>query len=253
MLHVETLGDGPELVLIHGWSMHGDVCRGLAERLAPCFRVHLPDLPGHGRSRGLAFPDLRELAVALGDRFPEARRVCGWSLGAQVALRWALDRPQQVARLALISATPRFAAADRWDVGTTMGSLEAFAHELHKDYPGTLDRFIALQAAGSGSPRAVLAAFRERLASAQRPDPEALDAGLAILAENDMRDEAQNIIQPTLVIHGELDAVTPWRAGAWLAQALPHGKFMLIEGAGHAPFVSHEAECAHALSQHFHD
>ncbi|HRA24442.1 MAG TPA: alpha/beta fold hydrolase, partial [Usitatibacteraceae bacterium] len=49
-LHVELAGQGPDLVLLHGWGLHGGVWQGLARELAPAFRLHLVDLPGHGHS-----------------------------------------------------------------------------------------------------------------------------------------------------------------------------------------------------------
>ncbi|HEY0722138.1 MAG TPA: alpha/beta fold hydrolase, partial [Gammaproteobacteria bacterium] len=49
-LHIEVRGTGPDLVLLHGWGLHGGLFRSLADRLAPHFRLHLVDLPGHGRS-----------------------------------------------------------------------------------------------------------------------------------------------------------------------------------------------------------
>lgn len=252
-LHVETLGDGPDLVLIHGWSMHGEVCHGLAERLAARFRVHVPDLPGHGRSRGERLPELAQLAAGLADLFPTATHLCGWSLGALVAIRWALDRPTQVRRLALIAATPRFPAGEGWEAGSAIGDLEAFARALHADYRGTLERFIALQAMGSPAPRKVVADFRRRLAHAAAPDLDALDAGLRILATTDLRSELAGLRQPALLLHGERDAVVPAAAAQWLLQALPNGRLIVVPAAGHGPFVSHEAECAGALLEHFHD
>ena len=252
-LHVETLGEGPELVLVHGWSMHGEVCHGLAERLAARFRVHVPDLPGHGRSRGERLPELAQLAAGLADLFPTATHLCGWSLGALVAMRWALDRPTQVRRLALIAATPRFPAGEGWEAGSAIGDLEAFARALHADYRGTLERFIALQAMGSPAPRKVVADFRRRLAHAAAPDIDALDAGLRILANTDLRSEVGALAQPTLLLHGERDAVVPEAAAEWLVQTLPNGHLTVIPAAGHGPFVSQEAECARALLEHFDD
>ena len=51
-MHIEAHGSGPDLVLIHGWAMHGGVFAGLLERLGARFRVHVVDLPGHGLARG---------------------------------------------------------------------------------------------------------------------------------------------------------------------------------------------------------
>ena len=55
-LHVEVVGKGPPLVLLHGWAMHGGAFAPLAERLAPRFTLHLVDLPGHGFSRDSGVP-----------------------------------------------------------------------------------------------------------------------------------------------------------------------------------------------------
>ena len=50
-MHIETVGQGPDLVLIHGWALHGGVFAPLVARLSGRFRLHLVDLPGHGHSR----------------------------------------------------------------------------------------------------------------------------------------------------------------------------------------------------------
>ena len=50
-LHVEVVGNGPALVLVHGWGLHGGVFAPLVERLSAEFQFHLVDLPGHGGSR----------------------------------------------------------------------------------------------------------------------------------------------------------------------------------------------------------
>ena len=49
-MHIETCGSGPDLVLIHGWAMHGGIFAPLTPLLREHFRVHLVDLPGHGYS-----------------------------------------------------------------------------------------------------------------------------------------------------------------------------------------------------------
>jgi len=55
-LHVETFGSGPDLVLLHGWGMHGGVWGDFALRLAERYRVHVIDLPGHGFSAAFSAP-----------------------------------------------------------------------------------------------------------------------------------------------------------------------------------------------------
>ncbi|NNG13616.1 MAG: alpha/beta fold hydrolase, partial [Gammaproteobacteria bacterium] len=49
-LYSETIGHGPDLVLLHGWGAHSGVWAGMREALAENFSVTCIDLPGHGRS-----------------------------------------------------------------------------------------------------------------------------------------------------------------------------------------------------------
>ena len=86
-LHVEVIGQGPPLVLLHGWAMHGGVFAPLVARLRDRHTLHLVDLPGHGLSRDSTVPlALAACASAIADRVPAAPW-CGWSLGGLVALR----------------------------------------------------------------------------------------------------------------------------------------------------------------------
>jgi len=91
-LHVESVGGGPPLVLLHGWAMHSGIWGPLVARLAKRFRVHAVDLPGHGHS-ALPGPFTLDGALAAASAaFRNERRpltIVGWSLGGLVAMRWA--------------------------------------------------------------------------------------------------------------------------------------------------------------------
>src|SRR4029077_12009917 len=89
-MHIDVVGQGPDVVLLHGWAMHAGIFAPLTQRLSQRFRVHLVDLPGHGYSRNdLDALDPVRCAVALAVRLPRAVWV-GWSLGGLVALHAAL-------------------------------------------------------------------------------------------------------------------------------------------------------------------
>ena len=47
-LKISTSGQGPELLLLHGWAMHSGIWGGLVDSLSSEFHVNLVDLPGHG-------------------------------------------------------------------------------------------------------------------------------------------------------------------------------------------------------------
>lgn len=238
-LHVETLGSGAPLLLIHGWGMHGGVWTDVAERLAADFQVHVVDLPGNGASAPLPETNLDGLVHALSAQFHEPLTVCGWSLGGQLALHWAAREPEQVQKLVLVASTPCFAERDDWLFGMAQEMLEKFAAELEQSHAATLRRFISLQLRGGENERELLGLLRERLFSRGEPDMGALRGGLAILRDADLRSELQHITQPTLVVAGERDKLTPPEASYYLAQTIPAARVVEVAGAAHAPFLSH--------------
>ena len=50
-VHVDIIGQGQPLVLIHGWGMHSGVWQPLVKRLSANYMLYLVDLPGMGSSR----------------------------------------------------------------------------------------------------------------------------------------------------------------------------------------------------------
>lgn len=244
-LHVESSGHGPPLVLLHGWAMHSGVWGPLVPQLAQRHRVHAIDLPGHGRSAalpsfGIAAVVERLDATYRAERAPIA--VLGWSLGGLIAMAWSLSHPERVARLALVAATPRFAAGDGWSCAMSQQTLQRFGDELEVAWKATVLRFLTLQMRGSEQGHQVLAALRGELFARGEPSRRTLAQALAVLETTDLRADVGRIAQPALVIQGDRDTLVPPAAGDWLAAALPNGRFAAIAGAAHVPFLSHPAE-----------
>lgn len=241
-LHVEVSGRGEPLVMLHGWGMHSGIWSDTAMQLAEHFQVHCVDLPGHGASSPLKSFTLDGVAEQLARQFVQPVAVLGWSLGGQIALHWAAREPQKIKRLMLVTSTPCFANRDDWTFGMPQETLQLFAADLEKNHAATLRRFLALQVRGSEGERELLAVLRETLFSRGEPQLEALRAGLNILQDADQRGELQNIKQPTLLIAGERDKLTPPQASHYMAQTMPNASMVEIKGAAHAPFLSHRHE-----------
>ena len=248
-MHVESSGQGPDLLLLHGWGMNASVWSELAPALALHFRVHCIDLPGHGASAMCAPYTLDGVVRALAARLPARVTVCGWSLGAQIALVWARSMPLQVSRLVLIAATPRFVNGAGWSHGVAAGALDAFAADLQRDAAATLARFVALQAQGDDDTRDVLRYLRARACAGPAPDGEALAAGLRILRDSDLRDLLPHVRQPALILQGARDALVPPAAGRFLARALPAATLETMAGAAHAPFATRAARTALSIEE----
>jgi pimeloyl-[acyl-carrier protein] methyl ester esterase len=248
-LHVEIRGSGPDLVLLHGWGLHGGIWRPLAGRLAPAFRVHLVDLPGHGLSRDVPFGALDEVVDAVASCVPRGAMVGGWSLGGLVAMRLATRHPGRAARLAFVSTTPCFVERAGWPHAMARETAQSFARGLHAQPAKTLRAFVNLNALGGPQARDRARELAALLAERGTPSRESLEAALAVLHDEDLRDEVARIDRPCTVVHGGRDALAPAAAGRWLAGALPFARFVEIPGAAHLPFVSHPDTVARAFEQ----
>lgn len=141
-LHYTRAGSGPLLVLLHGWPQTSLCWRPVLADLAAEYTVVAPDLRGYGLSdkpvtgydkRRMA-ADMAGLVQALG--FDRAS-VVGHDRGARVAHRWALDRPEQVERLAVLDVVPTREMFRRLDASTASGYWHWLFH-LQPDLPERL-------------------------------------------------------------------------------------------------------------------
>ena len=58
------------------------------------------------------------------------------------------------------------------------------------------------------------------------------------LLKDDIRDNLNDIKVPTLIIHGSIDKICPVGAGRYMAKKIPDSKLIILEGVGHAPFLT---------------
>jgi len=232
--------------------MNAHVFDALANMLANDFDVRAFDLPGHGGRDALADNTLQGWADDLAGQLPDSAMLLGWSLGGQVAMRAALDHPHKITRLVLLASTPKFVATADWERGMAMADLADFGAALLADPEATLLRFLSLQTRGMVGQKTLLQQLRQTLLAAPVARGEALASGLAILRDTDLRAELPRLKQPTLVLHGALDTLTPPAAGAWLAGTLPAAQHVEFDRAAHAPHLSHGEDVAAAIGRFAH-
>ena len=239
-LYYNQQGQGPDIILVHGWGMHGGIWGDLPAYLATRYRVTTLDLPGHGRSRALPGPyDLATLADVVASQVTAPATWIGWSLGGMVALSVAARHEAHVHKLVLVGATPRFVQESGWPHAMQPEVLAQFALELGADFRVTLQRFLSLQVGVDATGRALLRTLRSEMFRHGEPAASALAAGLAILRDADLRPVLARITCPVQIIQGARDRLTPLAAAEYLAAHLPHARLARVEHAGHAPFLSH--------------
>jgi len=235
------------LVLIHGWGMHGGVWQPLVQKLSQYFYLHIVDLPGMGFSTPIEPAHLHAVAEKVAEVLPANADICGWSLGGQVAMRIALLQPDRVRRLVLVGTTPCFVNTADWEYGIEASVFKQFASQFGEDYQAMLIIFLTLQCMGSSQTRSIVKQLRTSFAERPVPTQTTLQKALHILLDTDLRAEIESLRRPVLLIHGDRDTLVPVQAAHWLAQHLPFGRLRVIAGASHAPFLSHPDQFIAAL------
>jgi pimeloyl-ACP methyl ester carboxylesterase len=233
------LGRGPSVVLLHGFASSLDTWKRVAPELSSKHRVLALDLKGFGwtdRPAGDYSPRAQaELVLALmNQRGIDRAAVVGHSWGASIALEMALAHPERVSRLALYSAwayEEQLPTSFHWARSQGVGELlfELFykqrpgdkmalafydpdnvSEQLVSDVEAALER--------PGTTAAALAAVRgQRYELVQRRYPE--------------------IAQPTLLLWGREDRVTPLAVGERLVRDLPNAKLVVYPRCGHFPMI----------------
>lgn len=242
-LQVQTSGQGPDLVLLHGWGMHSGVWQIVAEALGQSFRLHCVDLPGHGRSRhseeATSLKAWSEsVAETMRSRLAGPACWCGWSLGGMVATQLVHDNPQLVKRLILVAGSLRFCQTHDWPDAVSADVLQGFADNLEDDHRQTLQRFLALQVMGEPQARHTLRQLKQRVFEQDEPETIALQTGLNYLATADLRPLAGNLELPVLLIGGAKDRLVSPSALGNVAALLANAKIEIMPDCGHAPFIS---------------
>jgi pimeloyl-ACP methyl ester carboxylesterase len=243
---VRDAGTGPGVICLHANASTSAQWRGLAELLAPRFRVLAPDGIGAGRSPAWPGPGEMRLAdevaflepvlAAAGERF----HLIGHSYGGGVATKMALAMPQRVASLVLFEPTLFALLRQEQPDHPAAAGIDDAAHRAAEavdrgDLDGAAQRFIDFWM-GAGSWAATPAARRAPVAASMAPVRRWVQA---INAETYTLADVAALRMPVLLLHGA-DSPPPGQAVTQLlAATLAQAQTVRLEGVGHMGPVTH--------------
>jgi len=247
-------GEGPPLVIVHGLGGAAVNFTELAPILAGSRRVLIPDLPGHGRSQPLKYVDglttYAEHVAAVADleeMFPAP--VIGYSMGGVIALRLAVERPNNVPALALVAAAGIVSVTRRAEIWLAATGAVRPAQVMTR-FRGTFARRPRLRWLPFGawgavdppglSPESVLG-FLE--GPSQHTDVGA--AGRALLTD-DPRPDLDRVRCPVFLLWGARDRLVPLEDGFEYARRL-RAPIRTLPAAGHLLVGEQPQACAEIL------
>ncbi|HVV86177.1 MAG TPA: alpha/beta hydrolase [Kofleriaceae bacterium] len=249
-VHYRDVGHGPPVVLVHGYGASIELWRGVQDALAAHHRVIALDLKGFGwtsRPPGDYTPPAEATLVwhlldqlGVGDV-----AIVGHSWGASVSLAMALEHPQRVRRIALYSAYVYEAQVPSFFRWARVGGLGEALFALY--YRERVEDRAAL---AYHDARFVTQARVDRI-EAELHRPGAVAAALAAARGQRYAAVEQRygeIAQPTLLLWGDDDLVTPVRFGRRLARQLPDAELKVFPDCGHIPMVEAAGETTRALA-----
>jgi pimeloyl-ACP methyl ester carboxylesterase len=222
-IYYEVHGNGPPLLLTHGYSSTSAMWAGQIEALSKHHKLVLWDMRGHGQSGYPTDPSqysealtVADMAALLDQVGAENAMVGGLSLGGYMSLAFYRSHPQRVSALLIIDTGPGFKKDD---------AREAWNERAR----ATGDRF-------EREGLAVLqSASHERSTVSHRDTSGLARAARGMLTQRDARviESLADIKVPALVVVGADD--TPYLAASdYMAAKIPGAKKIVIPGAGHA-------------------
>jgi len=243
-------GQAPVVLLIHGLAGACGLWNPVSQVLREHFRVIRYDLRGHGESgspEGLwSLEDFVADLLHVFQRHELSRiHLAGFSLGGLIAQRFAIDHPDKVERLAIVSAVAGRTAEEKEKVARRLENLRAgdydtnieaalerwFSPGFREQHPDLVEQRMALMRK-VGSQRGYIQAYK-------------------VFSTSDLADELQLISAPTLIMTGEEDPGSNPRMAALMHYRIPGSRMEILPGLRHSLLVEAPELVAEKLNGFF--
>ena len=237
-IHVETRGNGPDVLLIAGLTDPAEAWSFQLDGLSSRYRVTAYDNRGTGRTPLHADDPLTvatmadDAAAIIRDIGAESAHVCGFSGGSAIAQELALRHPDTVRSLVLMST---WARSEPLFV-SIMRAWRRLAANARDERAMLEDFLVWIYTARAHANGFVEQAIEEALDFEHPQSTEDFLRQVDAFEAHDSYDRLPLIQAPTLVLAGSEDIATPARLGRTVAERIPGAEFQLMEGEAHQPF-----------------
>jgi len=224
-INYEVYGQGPRLLLLHGWGVDLHTFDKVVPALSQNFQLILPDLPGFGLSSRLEKPwktldYARTIRSLLSFLEVDEFSVLGHSFGGAVAISLAALSPELIDRLVLVDS------AGIREKNTWIRFLEGFSRVLKAKVPSPY-REIFRQVFGSRDYKLLSGPIRQTF--------------INIIGE-DLRKDMSQINKETLIIWGGQDKITPLKKGRVINGLIKDSKLVIYNDCDHFPHLEYPKE-----------
>lgn len=257
-IHVEdTGGDGRPVVLIHGWPLSGASWADTVPALTGAgLRVITYDRRGFGESAPVAdghydYDALTsDLATLVEDLDLRDASLVGFSMGGgEVARYVGIHGQERLRSVVFAAAIPPWLlqSDDNPDGGLPRAEARKMQEALHKDREAFFEDFTTNFFSADGELKVTEEQRQAALGLTAQADLEAAVACIGSWLE-DFTNDLSGVTVPTLVIHGDSDAIVPLEvSGRRTHDAIPGSELVVVEGGPHGINVSHAQEFNDAL------
>ena len=236
-LHVQLLGKGFPLVVLHGLTSNMTALQREINHLSQYYQTIAIDSRGHGYSDKPAIYTLQDHVddvIGVLDAYNiKTTFLLGISMGSYIAQGVAIQQPHRVVKLILI--TPKA----HGETSSAARFLAEHAKEVNEKTPEEIQEFLLSNIFSPTTKLETKLAYldfiqQQTLTGLALTPEQTLAANLAL--ENfDFRSDLSKIEAETLVISGKYDPLNPPKNGQEIANSIPNSKFVLLENSGHVP------------------
>jgi pimeloyl-ACP methyl ester carboxylesterase len=220
----------PPILLVHGAGANHLIWPPEIRRLSG-YEVHAVDLPGHGKSGGPGKQSIEENARLIYE-WMQSKQIhraffIGHSMGAAITLHMALNYPNQVCGMALLGAAAKFnIGSDLVEQSSTESGIQL-----------AIEKFVRM-GFHQNVRKDLVNLINKRMKDIR---PSVFHGDLLATSDFNISNDLEKITQPTLVLVGKEDQLTPLRNAQYLATKIKQTTLEVVQDAGHLVMIEQPA------------